>query len=80
MQIRIQKYLSEQGVLSRREAEAFIKKGLIAVNGKKVTIPSFNVKSQYCLYELEVLDKFCVFENVSDSVCQKLSFLSKIKL
>src|SRR3989344_4491526 len=38
MQIRIQKYLSEQGVLSRREAEAFIKKGLIAVNGKKVTV------------------------------------------
>jgi len=38
MMIRIQKYLSEQGILSRREAEAFIKKGLISVNGKKVTV------------------------------------------
>lgn len=35
---RIQKYLSEQGILSRREAEIFIKKGLISVNGKKVTV------------------------------------------
>ncbi|MDP3956716.1 MAG: pseudouridine synthase [bacterium] len=38
MLVRIQKYLSEQGILSRREAEAFIKKGLISVNGKKVTV------------------------------------------
>lgn len=38
MLMRIQKYLSMKGILSRREAEAFIKRGLIAVNGKKVTV------------------------------------------
>lgn len=31
--MRIQKYLSEQGVASRREAEALIKRGLVSVNG-----------------------------------------------
>ncbi|MDD5547499.1 MAG: pseudouridine synthase [Candidatus Pacebacteria bacterium] len=34
--MRIQKYLSQKGVLSRRETEAFILKGLIKVNGKIV--------------------------------------------
>lgn len=34
--MRIQKYLSEQGICSRREAEDLIKRGLIAVNGSVV--------------------------------------------
>ena len=34
--MRIQKYLSEQGVCSRRQAEAFIEQGLVSVNGKVV--------------------------------------------
>lgn len=34
--MRIQKYCSEQGLCSRREAEDFIKRGLIKVNGKVV--------------------------------------------
>jgi len=34
--MRIQKYLSEQGICSRREAEDLIKRGLIAVNGTVV--------------------------------------------
>lgn len=34
--IRIQKYLSEQGICSRRQAEAFIEQGLVLVNGKVV--------------------------------------------
>ena len=33
--IRIEKYLSEQGVMSRREAKRFIESGDILVNGKK---------------------------------------------
>src|ERR1043166_2954958 len=33
MAMRIQKYLSEQGIASRREAEALIKRGLVSVNG-----------------------------------------------
>jgi pseudouridine synthase len=36
MKLRIQKYLSEQGICSRREAEDLIRKGLISVNGKTV--------------------------------------------
>ena len=34
--IRIQKYLSEQGIVSRRQAEKLIAEGLVAVNGKVV--------------------------------------------
>lgn len=35
MLIRIEKYLSEQGIMSRREAKKYITEGLIQVNGKK---------------------------------------------
>ncbi len=34
--MRIQKYLSQQGILSRREAEAYIRQGWIKLNGKVV--------------------------------------------
>lgn len=34
MLIRIEKYLSEQGIMSRREAKRFIAEGLISINGK----------------------------------------------
>tara|TARA_B100001113_G_scaffold353228_1_gene356794 strand:+ start:901 stop:1590 length:690 start_codon:yes stop_codon:yes gene_type:complete len=37
MKLRIQKYLSQQGIVSRRKAEAFLKKGWILVNGEVVT-------------------------------------------
>ena len=33
--IRLQKYLSEQGIMSRRAAEKAMTDGLIRVNGKK---------------------------------------------
>eukprot|EP01047_Picozoa_sp_COSAG01_P002332 COSAG01_NODE_61_length_29729_cov_196.711779_18_plen_230_part_00 len=35
--MRIQKYLSQQGILSRREAERYMQKGWIQVNGEVVT-------------------------------------------
>ena len=34
MNIRVQKYLSDKGVCSRREAEELIRRGLVSVNGK----------------------------------------------
>lgn len=34
--IRIEKFLSEQGIMSRREAQALMKKGDILLNGKKI--------------------------------------------
>ena len=37
MQIRIQKYLSQAGICSRRKAEVYLQEGLIKVNGKTVT-------------------------------------------
>jgi pseudouridine synthase len=39
MSIRIQKHLSQTGVLSRRKAEEFLKKGWILINGTPVTTP-----------------------------------------
>ncbi len=36
--VRLQKFLSGQGICSRREAEAFIEQGKIMVNGKKATL------------------------------------------
>lgn len=39
MSIRIQKHLSQTGVLSRRKAEEFLKKGWILMNGTPVTTP-----------------------------------------
>ncbi len=38
MQERVQKYLSEQGVASRRKAEEFIKSGQVMINGKKAKL------------------------------------------
>lgn len=34
MNVRVQKYLSDKGVCSRREAEELIRRGLVSVNGK----------------------------------------------
>lgn len=36
--IRVQKFLSEQGVASRRKAEEFIKSGQISINGKRAKL------------------------------------------
>ena len=41
--MRIQKYLSEQGILSRRKTEEYIKKGWIRVNGDVVTQLGFKI-------------------------------------
>jgi pseudouridine synthase len=37
MKIRIQKYLSQKGILSRRKAEEYLKKGWLYLNGNSVT-------------------------------------------
>jgi len=36
--IRVQKYLSQKGICSRRQAEAFIREGRLNVDGKKLTL------------------------------------------
>lgn len=42
--IRLQVYLSHNGVCSRRAAMNIIQKGRVCVNGKKVTEPSFKIR------------------------------------
>ncbi len=41
--VRVQKYISQAGVASRRQAEAMLGEGRIAINGKKVTTPGVRV-------------------------------------
>ena len=36
--VRINKYLSDQGLVSRRKADEYIKKDLVSINGKSVTL------------------------------------------
>lgn len=38
MQQRVQKFLSEQGIASRRKAEEFIKSGQVSINGRKAKL------------------------------------------
>ena len=38
MQERVQKFLSEQGVASRRKAEEFIKSGQVSINGRRAKL------------------------------------------
>ena len=51
--MRIQKYLSEQKILSRREAEQSIKQGLIKLNGKVIT--EMGVQINPLIDKIEVL-------------------------
>src|SRR4051812_8497412 len=38
MQERVQKFLSEQGIASRRKAEEFIKSGQVSINGRRAKL------------------------------------------
>jgi pseudouridine synthase len=51
--MRIQKYLSEQGICSRREAEALIKRGLVSVNG--VVVRAMGIQIDPAKDRVEVL-------------------------
>ena len=42
---RLQKYISECGIASRRKSEELIKNGKVTVNGKKITEMGFKVSS-----------------------------------
>ena len=50
--MRIQKYLSMQGILSRRKAEEYLKNGWISVNGKVVTELGYQFDPQKDVLEL----------------------------
>lgn len=43
--MRVQRYISQAGVASRRQAEAMIAEGRVAVNGRRVTKPGLKVVS-----------------------------------
>jgi 16S rRNA U516 pseudouridylate synthase RsuA-like enzyme len=40
---RVNRWLAQAGVCSRREAERWIEEGRVKVGGKKITTPAFNV-------------------------------------
>jgi len=44
-QMRVQRYISQAGVASRRQAEAMIAEGRVAVNGQRVTKPGLKIAS-----------------------------------
>ena len=41
--VRVNKWLAQEGVCSRREAEALIESGLVSINGEKVTSPGHKI-------------------------------------
>lgn len=47
MLIRLQKYLADKGVASRRKCEEYIKKGYVKVNGKVVTEMGIKIDSEH---------------------------------
>ena len=58
-EIRLQKYLAENGVASRRQAEKYIQEGKITVNGKIVTElgTKINPKKDKILYKGNKIEK-----------------------
>ena len=41
--VRVQKYISQAGAASRRQAEVMIGEGRVAINGRRVTTPGARV-------------------------------------
>lgn len=56
-QVRIQKYLSNKGICSRRKAESFILKGYVRVNGNVVTQLGTTIDPELDSVELDELAK-----------------------
>ncbi|MCF8111177.1 MAG: rRNA pseudouridine synthase [Desulfobacteraceae bacterium] len=50
--IRLQKYLADAGVCSRRKGEQYIRRGLVRVNGKTVTQPGTTVDPEKDIVEI----------------------------
>lgn len=50
--MRVQKYLSEKGICSRREAEEFIRRGLVSINGRIVTEMGVKIDPEKDIVEL----------------------------
>lgn len=74
--IRINKYLSEAGICSRREADRMIEEGRITVNGKKqkaVRKSAWKMRSVQTIYlSIKMKKKYCFFlTNPEDRVQYK---------
>lgn len=63
--MRIQKYLSQEGILSRRETEDYIRKGLILCNGKIVKELGFKIDPEK--------DKIEILSNAKNKIEQKIT-------
>jgi 16S rRNA U516 pseudouridylate synthase RsuA-like enzyme len=66
--LRLQKYLSQAGICSRRKAEEYIERGLVTVNGEKAKIgQSVN------LAEDKIVINNTVIQEISEFVYYKLN-------
>ena len=45
MDIRLNKFISDSGLCSRREADKFIEMGRVTVNGKTVLVPQISMET-----------------------------------
>lgn len=71
--IRINKYLSEAGICSRREADRMIEEGRITVNGKKqkaVRKSAWKMRSVQTIYlSIKMKKKYCFFLTNPEGSC-----------
>lgn len=71
--IRINKYLSEAGICSRREADRMIEEGRITVNGKKqkaVRKSAWKMRSVQTIYlSIKMKKKYCFFLTNPEESC-----------
>ena len=80
--MRIQKYLSSKGVCSRREAEDFILRGLVTVNGKIVREMGVKIDPETDRVELNsagAKDKKKAWLFISPKESFRRGFLPKVK-
>src|SRR3989338_7757070 len=63
MEVRIQKYLSEAGICSRRKGEEYITQGLIKINGKVIT--ELGTKIDTSKDKIELNKKIIIAKNKS---------------
>lgn len=78
--MRIQKYLSERKILSRREATDYIKKGLIKLNGKVTKETGIQIDPQKDIVEILPIAKELISKKITVAVYKPRGIVSsKIK-
>jgi len=66
--IRLQKFLSQAGICSRRKGEEYISKGLVTVNGIVITTPGTKIDPQ--------TDNVIIFGNQKVTISEKIIYIA----